>query len=78
LLLSLATGHEAFAAPFVGADAEPLPYAEPEEAMRLVIDVAGAGELGRHAVNHSLHQLTSVRARVASWIKSALEAPPRG
>jgi hypothetical protein len=67
LALSLAAGREAFAIPaLTGIDAEPLPFAHPETAMRLVIDV----EAGQQAegLNPSLHEVDAIRARIADWI----------
>lgn len=68
-LLSLATGPEALLLPFLSTvHAEPLPFAEPPEAMRLEIDYeAGTGNPGLY---HSLHQVEKIRASITAWILS--------
>lgn len=80
LALSLFAGPEALARPAItGVDAEPLPFAESECPMTLVIDVQAGREPpidadGRPTVslNHSLHDLPAIRSRIACWIRSAI------
>lgn len=73
MFLSLAAGPESFAAPLIGLDAEPLPFARPEKSMSLIIDVkAGQSGGSGSSLNHSLHDVRRIRLRVASWIRSQL------
>ena len=75
LALSLFTGREALALPAItGVDAEPLPFAEPECRMTLVIDVE-AGREKPKGLTHSLHEVSAIRSRIACWIHRAILHP---
>ncbi len=72
LALSVLAGREAFAlSGITGVDAEPLPFAQPESLMTLVIDVK-AGRKQTAGLNHSLHEVRRIRLRIACWIRSFL------
>lgn len=75
LVLGLLTGREALALPGItGVDAEPLPFAEPESLMTLVIDVE-AGRKRPKGLTHSLHEVPAIRSRIACWIRRAILHP---